>query len=68
MITQKKVAYYLNSEIRITNPKHPHFNAIGDVVRAKHTTIGFGLVVKRHDTQETFLVFNPEDIKITKRK
>ncbi len=68
MITTKKVAYFLNSEVRITNEKHPHYNAVGDVLGGEQTPMGFGLKIKRLATQEIFFVYDENDIKITKRK
>lgn len=68
MITTQKVAYYQNSEVRVTNEKHPHYNAVGNVLGGEQTPMGFGLKIKRLDTQEHFFMFDEMDIKITKRK
>lgn len=42
MITNQKVAYYQGSEVRIVNHKHPHFNAVGNVLRGEQTPMGYG--------------------------
>ena len=68
MITTQKIAYFQNSEVRVTNERHPHYNAVGDVVGGEPTPMGLGLKIKRHATQEHFFVFDENDIKITKRK
>lgn len=68
MITTQKVAYYLGSEVRVTYQKHPHYNAVGDVLGGEQTPMGFGLKIKRLDTQEIFYVLSSDEIKITKRK
>ncbi|MGN7990602.1 hypothetical protein ACTJKC_24910 [Pedobacter sp. 22226] len=60
---EKLLKYYNNSEIRVTNDMHPHFNAVGDVIGGEES----GLKIKRFDTQQIFLV-QAADIKITKRK
>lgn len=67
MITNQKVAYYQDSEVRIVNHKHPHFNALGKVLRGEQTPMGYGLVVKRFDTQELFFVLDENDVKVIKR-
>jgi len=67
MITHQKVAYYQGSEVRIVNSKHQHFNAVGNVLRGEQTPMGYGLVVKRFDTQEIFFVLDENDVKVTKR-
>lgn len=68
MITTQKVSYYQGSEVRVTNERHSHYNAVGDVQGGEQTPMGFGLKIKRLDTQENFFVFDEMDIKITKRK
>jgi|GEM_PF-1864816 len=65
---EKMAAYYANSDVRITNEQHPHYNAIGEVIGGENTLAGFGLKIKRFDTQETFFVFDVNHLKITKRK
>lgn len=67
MITTKKVAYYQDSEVRVECDRHPHYTAVGKVIGGEDTPMGFGLKVKRLDTQEHFFVFDEKVIKITKR-
>lgn len=67
MITTQKAAYYTGSDIRVVNNKHPHYNAIGKVLCAENTPLGFGLKIKRFDTQQVFFVFDELDLKITRR-
>jgi len=67
MITNQKVAYYQGSEVRVINNVHPHFNAVGSVLRGEQTPMGYGLVVRRFDTQEHFFVLDENDVKVTKR-
>lgn len=59
--------YYNGSEVRITDRKHPHHNAVGKVIGGESTGIGYGFKIKRFDTQEEFFVFDPNHLKITKR-
>ncbi|WP_443937066.1 hypothetical protein [Pedobacter sp. MW01-1-1] len=54
--------YYLNSEVRITNEHHPHYNSVGKVTGQNEK----GLIIFRFDKQTQFNA-SPEDIKITKR-
>jgi hypothetical protein len=42
--------------------KHPHFGAIAMCVGCDRTLIGWGLVFKRLDTNETFFIFKPNEI------
>lgn len=62
------LAYFQGSEVRVTNERHPHYNAVGDVIGGEETIAGYGLKIKRFDTQEHFFVYDKSDIKITKRK
>lgn len=62
------VAYYAGSEVKVINEYHPHFCAIGQVIGGENTDTGFGLKIKRFDTQEQFYVYDANHLKITKRK
>jgi len=57
------LAYYKNSEVRVTNERHPHYNAIGEVKAAE----GIMLKIVRFDTKEDFFA-NSTDLKIVKRR
>jgi hypothetical protein len=61
--TNKPFSYYQNSEVRVTNDMHKHYNAVGDVVGSNDE----GLLIKRFDRQEVFTA-QSTDIKIIKRK
>jgi len=40
---------------------------VGSVLRGEQTPMGYGLVVRRFDTQEHFFVLDENDVKVTKR-
>lgn len=46
---------------RVLSP-HPHEDATAICIGADYTTVGWGLVFKREDTEETFFVFYPTEI------
>lgn len=62
------IAYYAESEIKVINEYHPHFGATGRVIGGENTIDGFGLKIKRFDTQEQFYVYDTNHLKIIKRK
>lgn len=68
MITTQKVAYYQNSEVRVTNERNPNYNAVGDVIGGEQTEMGFALKIKRLSPQGIIFIYDEADIKITKRK
>ncbi|MGY0039199.1 hypothetical protein [Pedobacter sp. NJ-S-72] len=62
------IAYYAESEVKVINEYHPHFCATGRVIGGENTIYGFGLKIKRFDTQEQFYVYDTNHLKIIKRK
>ncbi len=64
---EKLFNYYNGSEVRIIDEHHPHYNSVGAVIGSSNTESGAGLKIRRFDTQEGFLVFDVNHLKVTKR-
>jgi len=62
-------AKWIGREVKVIDPKHPHYRDEGEVTDIERTPVGWGMKIKCNDSAsffygEEFYIFNGKQIKL----